>query len=184
MAAQTKGKSKSNVHDDNALLGFSTMVAPTNQTASQGDPRFSNTPLSRAVQQLLGRINASSQMAPDLHNIVREGLQAKQVSSEAANSYLKDLKSIPRYNRAFKLFWAFCTSKNVSATNATLTEVASLLLQFDKLMPTHGRHAYAALLLVPGLEQLQFNYLLRQQKKEFEFLTDTICVLLQCQRAN
>ena len=49
-------------------------------------------PLSRDVQELLGRINASSQMAPDLHNIVREGLQAKQVSTEAANSYLKDLK--------------------------------------------------------------------------------------------
>ena len=141
VAAQTKRKQAFNLHDDNSLLGFSTMVAPTNQTASQGNPCFSNPPLSRDVQEFLGRINASSQMAPDLHNIVREGLQAKQVTIEAANSYLKDLKSLPRYNRAFKLFWAFCTSKNVSATNATLTEVASLLLQFEKVMPTHGRHA-------------------------------------------
>ena len=107
MAAQTKGKPKVNLHDDNTLLGFSTMVAPTNQTASQGDPCFSNTPLPRDVQQLLGRMNASSQMAPDLHNLIREGLQAKQVSTEAANSYLKDLRSLPRYNKAFKLFWAF-----------------------------------------------------------------------------
>ena len=106
-------------------------------------------------------------MAPDLHSIIREGLQAKQVSPEAAKSYLKDLKSLPRYNRAFKLFWAFCTLKNVSATDATLTEVASLLLQFEKLVPTHGRHAYAALLLVPSLEQLQFNPLLRQQKRKW-----------------
>ena len=107
----------------------------------RGTPAFLIPPLSRDVQQLLGRINASSQMAPDLHNIIREGLQAKQVSTEAANSYLKDLKSLPRYNRAFKLFWAFCTLKNVSAINAILTEVASLLLQFEKLMPTLGRHA-------------------------------------------
>ena len=34
-------------------------------------------------------------------------------------------------------------------------------------MPTHGRHAYAALLLVTGLEQLQFNPLLRQQKRKW-----------------
>ena len=167
MAAQIKGKPQVNLHDDNALLGFSTMVAPTNQTASQGEPSLSNPPLSGDVQQLLGRINAGSQMAPDLHNLVREGLQAKQVSVEAANSYLKDLKSLPRYNRAFKLFWAFCTLKNVSATTATLTEVASLLLQFEKVMPTQGRCAYAALLLVPGLEQLQFNPLLRQQKRKW-----------------
>ena len=144
MAAQTKGKQAFNLHDDHTLLGFSTMVAPTNQTARQGDPCFPNPPLSRDVQELLGRVHASSQMAPDLHNIFREGLHVKQVSPEAANSYLKDLKSLPRYNRAFKLFWAFCTLKNVSATSATLTEVASFLLQFEKLMPTHSRHAYAA----------------------------------------
>ena len=40
------------------------MMAPTNQTASKVDPCFSNTPLPRDVQQLLWRINASSQMAP------------------------------------------------------------------------------------------------------------------------
>ena len=132
-----------------------------------GEHLLSVPSISGDVQKLLGRINATSQMAPDSHNIIREGLQAKQVSTEAANSYLRDLKSLPRYNRAFKLFWAFCSLKNVSATSATLTEVSSLLLQFEKLMPTHGRHAYAALLLVPGLEQLQFSLLLRQQKRKW-----------------
>ena len=83
------------------------MVAPTNQTASQGDPCFSNPPLSRDVQELLGRINASSQMAPDLHNIVREGLQAKQVSIEASNSYLKDLKAFPGITELSSFFGHF-----------------------------------------------------------------------------
>ena len=111
VAAQTKRKQAFNLHDDNSLLDFSTMVAPTNQTASQGDPCFPIPPLSRDVQQLLGGINASSQMAPDLHDIVREGLQAKQVSTEAANFFLKDLKSLPRYNKAFKLFGPFVRQK-------------------------------------------------------------------------
>ena len=44
MAAKIKGKPQVNLYDDNALLGFSTMVAPINQTASQGDPSFSNPP--------------------------------------------------------------------------------------------------------------------------------------------
>ena len=67
-------------------------MAPNSHTASQGNPCISNPPLYRDVQELFGRINASSQMAPDLHYIVREGLQAKQARTEAANSYLKDLK--------------------------------------------------------------------------------------------
>ena len=94
VAAQTKEKQAFNLNDDNSLLGFSTMVA-----------------LSRDVHELLGGINASFQMAPDLHNIFRECLQAKHVSTAAANSYLKDLKSLPRYNKAFKLFGPFVRQK-------------------------------------------------------------------------
>jgi hypothetical protein len=108
MVAQTKSKQAFNLHDDHPLLGFSTMVAPTNQTASQGSPSLFNTPLSRTVQELLGRTNASSQVAPNLHDIIREGLQAKQVSIEAANSYLKDFKTIPRH---LKFFGHFASSK-------------------------------------------------------------------------
>ena len=165
VAPQAQGAPSRNLHDDHTLLGFSCMVAPTNQTAVEGDPCFSHPPISRDVQELLGRIYASSQMAPDLHNVIREGLQSKQVNPEAANTYLKSLKSLPRYNRAFKLFWAFCKTHNMSTTSATLTEIASMMLQFDKLIPTHGRHAYAALLLVPGMAQLQFEPLLRQVKR-------------------
>ena len=170
MAAQIKGKQGANLHDDNTLLGFSLMVAPTSKTASQGGPSLSNPPISGDVQKLLGRIYATSQVAPDLCNLIRKSLQAKQVSSEAADTYVKSLKSLPRYGRAFKLFWAFCSIKGVNTTSATLTEIASMVLQFDKLMPTHGRHAYAALLLVPGLGQLQFEPLLRQVKRTWNVL--------------
>ena len=38
MAPQTKGKQTFGLSNDNSLLGFSLMVAPTNKTAGQGDP--------------------------------------------------------------------------------------------------------------------------------------------------
>ena len=165
MASQTKRTQKLSVPHDHSLLGFSLMVAPTSKTASEGDSRISNPPLQGDVQQLLGRIYATSQVAPDLCSLIRGSLQAKQVSAEASDTYLKSLKSPPRYNRAFKLFLGFCTLKNVNTSSATLTEIASMVLEFDKIMPMHGRHAFAALLLIPGLAQLSFEPLLRQLKR-------------------
>ena len=165
MASQTKRKQTFSVPNDHSLLGFSLMVAPTSKTASAGDSRISNPPLQGDVQKLLRRIYATFQVAPDLCSLIRGGLQAKQVSAEASDTYLKSLKSLPRYNRAFKLFWAFCTLKNVNTPSETLTAIASMILELDKIMPMHGRHAFAALLLIPGLAQLSFEPLLRQIKR-------------------
>ena len=80
IVAQTKRKQAFNMHDDSTVLGFKCMVAPTGETAHKGGPSIHNTPISGDVQQLLGRIHASSQMAPSLHMVIRQGLQAKQVS--------------------------------------------------------------------------------------------------------
>ena len=82
-------------------------------------------------------------------------------------THLKSLKSLPRYDRAFKLFWAFAKEKGLSTTEATLHQVAALLIEFNKLMPSQARHAYASLILLPGLEQLGWNPLLRQVKKQW-----------------
>ena len=71
-------------------------------------------------------------MAHSLHMVVREGVQSKQVSNEAAETYLGELKSLNRYEKSFKLFWAFCTIKGLNALGATLSEVAGFILQFDK----------------------------------------------------
>ena len=106
-------------------------------------------------------------MAPDLCMVIRQGLQAKQVSAEATDTYIKGLKSLPRYEKSFKLFWAFCNLKGLNAIHATLSEVAGLVLQFDKLMPSHGRFAYSSLLWIPGLEKLAINPLLRQIKRQW-----------------
>ena len=106
-------------------------------------------------------------MAPDLSMVIRKGLQAKQVSAEATDTYIKGLKSLSRCEKSFKLFWAFCDINGLDAINATLSEVAGLVLQFDKIMPSHGRFAYSSLLWIPGLEQLAFNPLLRQIKRQW-----------------
>ena len=169
MAAQTERKKASEMHDTCPLLGFKCMVAPVSETACEGDPSIPHTPLSRDVQELLGRINASSQVAPSLCMVIRQGLQTKQVSDEAANTFLGDLKSLTRYDRSFKLFWAFCNIKGLNAVQATLSEIAGMTLEFDRIMPTQSRFAYASLLLIPGLEQLTFNPLLRHNKKMFIF---------------
>ena len=88
------------------------------------------------------------------------------------------MHSLPRYERSFKLFWAFATEKGISATETTLDQVAGLLLEFDKLMPSQAKHAYASLLLIPGMGQLSFNPLLRQVKTVMEHLHSKVCFIL------
>ena len=61
--------------------------------------------------------------------------------------------------------FSFLHIAKISATTATLTQVAGLLVQFNDVMPDQSRNAYASLLLVPVMDQLQFNPLLRQVKK-------------------
>ena len=67
----------------------------------------------------------------------------------------------------FKLFWAFCTLHGTSATSASVCQLAGMILQFAKVVPSHARHAYASLLLIPGMESLQFSPLLRQIKRSW-----------------
>ena len=118
--ASIERKSPPRLHDHSTLLGFKCMVAPNNQTASEGHPQFHNTPISRNVQELLGRVNATSKVAPDLHMVIREGLQSKQVQTEAAEAYFGGLKSLQRCNKPFKLFWSFCKEKGINTLSATL----------------------------------------------------------------
>ena len=167
VAKQIKGKQAFDMLNNNPILGFKCMVAPTNENAKKGVSSTLNTPISWDVQKLLGRINASTPLAPSLHSIIRKGMESKQIPPKTVDTYLKSLTSIARYDRAFKLFWAFAKEKDISATEATLDQVAGLLLDFDKLMPSQARHAYASLILIPGLGQLAFNPLLRQVKKQW-----------------
>jgi hypothetical protein len=104
MAKQVDGQQRYNMHDDSTILGFKFMVAPTNQNACKGNPHVSNTPLSGDVQELLGKIYATSQVAPNLHDCVRRSMQGTKVSSEIANSYVNKSKTVQRYDN----FSSYC----------------------------------------------------------------------------
>ena len=80
------------MHAHSPILGFKCMVAPNYETARQGDPKFFDKTISWDVQQLLGRVHALFTLAPSLSHCIRKGLEAKQVSPEAQDTYLKGLK--------------------------------------------------------------------------------------------
>ena len=143
------------------------MVAPTSETARPGSTLFQDPPVSRDVPQLPREIYEGASLAPDLHLVIGKKLRAQQISSESWNLYLASIKSKDRYNRAFKLFWSFCLYKGHDPIHLQLNHVAALLLQFDKLVANQARNAYAALLHVPGYDQLRFAPLLKASKKQW-----------------
>ena len=171
MAAQITRKQTPQMHANSPILGFKCMVAPNSENARKGDPQFFNKTVSGHVQKLLGRIHALSTLAPSLSNCIREGLQAKQVSPEAQDTYLKGLKSLQRYDASFKLFCGFCICKNFKLMEASLQAISGMLLEFNKLMPTHTRFVYSSLLLIPGMDQLTFSPILRQMKRQWNIST-------------
>ena len=143
------------------------MVAPTSETANQGSTLFQDPSFSRDVSKLPRAIYASTSLAPDLHLVIRKKLEEQQIDTESQNLYLAAMKSLPRYDRAFKLFWAFCRHRGLDPIILTLSQISSLLLQFDKLAPSQARHAYAALLHIPGYDHLRFSSILKPCKRKW-----------------
>ena len=94
---------------------------------------------------------------PSLCSIIRGVLEAKQVQTQAIQIYLDSIKSIKRYDNSFGLFWAFCKFANLQINTANLEQVAGALLEFNKFERHHARNAYAAVLLIPGMEHLRFS---------------------------
>ena len=69
------------------------------------------------------------------------------------------------YDGAFAHLWSKFVSSNLDPASASLGEVASLPLRLHSESPSQARHAYAAMLLIPGFEQLRFSPLLQQVKR-------------------
>ena len=91
LVGQIKDKSPAEMHGDHTNVGFSVLVAPTNENASAWNSSHNNTPLSGDVLKLFWRANASSQMAPSLHSFARKLLEAKQMQPEEVDLFLKSL---------------------------------------------------------------------------------------------
>jgi hypothetical protein len=45
-------------------------------------------------------------LAPSLSDIIRQELQRREVSAENISSYLGRIKSLQRYDKAFRCLWA------------------------------------------------------------------------------
>jgi hypothetical protein len=54
-------------------------------------------------------LSKKSWVGPPLRDVIREGLQRKQVSTQNIDIHLSQIKSLPRYDRAFQALWQFCT---------------------------------------------------------------------------
>ena len=168
MASQAKPKSTFKMSPHLPLLGFNVLVAPLNKIkSSKSGPNF-NSPLLGNVHQLCGAIDASTKMAPDISSVIRGLLQKQQISPEASDVYLRNIVSLQRYNYAFKKFWSFCHVRNVDLSTATLPEIASELQLMSTIYSSESKNAYAALLKIPGLDQLKFSPLLQNCKTQWQ----------------
>ena len=144
------------VYDDNTLLGWSTMVAPTSKIAVPPHTSIFNSPLLGNVQKLPGGINATAKVAPSLCSVIRKTLEGKQIKTEDIDTYLKQNKSLGRYDSAFRTLWAICVERNITLDNVSIYHLASQILFLNKYSPSQARNAYNAMLLIPGWDQLRF----------------------------
>ena len=145
------------------------MVAPTSKTAVPPNTEFFDKPLLGNVQKLPGAINATSKVAPPLHSVIRKTLEAKQIKAEDIDNFLKENKSISRYDTAFRLLWAVCFERNITMDTMSIYQMASQILYLHKFSPSQARNAYSAMLLIPGWDQLKFCPLLNQCKRAWNY---------------
>ena len=103
-------------------------------------------------------------MTPDLHVIVRKKLEEQQVSPEGINAHLKTLPNLERYQNAFNVLFAQCLHCNVNLLTSSFWEIATQINRLNMVSSNQARHAYSALLLIPGMDQLRFYPLLKTCK--------------------
>ena len=104
LAFQTQKQPTFDVPFSLPLLGFKQVVAPINTIARAKKPRVPYTPLPRDVYSLSGVPHATTQVAPNLYNLVREILEARKMSTSSIQDYLASIKSWNRYQNAFQHF--------------------------------------------------------------------------------
>ena len=89
------------VPDGSSLLGWQCMVAPLNQTPRQKISSGAHQTQGGLVHQLSSSTNARPKVGPPLCDVIRQSLQRKEVPVANINFHLSQIKSLPRYNRAF-----------------------------------------------------------------------------------
>ena len=166
MVGKVEEEPSSSVSNNSSLLGFSILVAPTSETAQQKGRSIPDRARGRFISGKGGE-KCQPQVAPDLSHIIRVLLERKQTSPESTQAYLEQLGNLDRYNSAFSALWHLCIQKGLDPYNMSEHEVAQVLLLLNVQSQAQARNDYLACLLIPGLEQLRFNALLRKCRQQW-----------------
>ena len=165
LVGKAQASSSRLLFDGGSLLGWSCLVAPTSKTAKIGDTSVENRTPVGSVHKLPGRENASYKMAPSLPDTIRVSMESRQISSTDIQKHLNNIKSLQRYDRAFRTFWAYALERGEDPWKMSLAQIGAMLQNFNDLSSAEARHAYAALLLIPSYEQLRFSPFLKGCKR-------------------
>ena len=133
------------------------MAAPTSKTACASQSGTFDTPLSGHVHQPPRAVYEGAKVAPTLHSFVRKTLEARKVQAEDIETFLKEKKTLQRYDSAFRLLWALCFFRGEKPAQATIQEVPGHILYLNTFSQAHARNAYSGLLIIPGWDQLQYS---------------------------
>ena len=167
VAGETFGQPPSPVLDDLPLLGFMQMVSPSQKIASTQHPYMGRTTIPRHVSRLPRDLDECAKMAPSLLHVIRTIFQREQIPVKTQETYLAQIKSIKRYDSAFRKLWELCKSHGVHPETASIPFLASQILQLSQYSLPEARNAYSACLLLPGTQGLRFHPLLQLTKKKW-----------------
>jgi hypothetical protein len=148
-----------------SYVGFKSMVAPVNQNVQAKNKAFGHPSEGGNVSELLGRINASSKMAPGFSDCFRFLLEQQQIDHKEINLALKNLGNVSRYEKPFKKLFAVLQEKHVHPLKAKIVDVATGLLLLSEISVAEARNAYAAVCLLPGFEGIRFSPVLKGLKR-------------------
>ena len=76
------------------------------------------------------------------------------MSNEAIATILAAIPSLPRYNQVFGVLWHHCLAAGLDPVLCSPDQLAAELVVLTKVQPSQARHAYAAMLHVPGFASL------------------------------
>ena len=148
-------------------VGFHTMVAPSLANAREARSSFENPPEVGALSGFTTVEIAAAASAPCLSAIIRSKLLEKSVSPSQISSHVASLQpSIKRYNAAFSRLFGMAFVRGYTL-DSTMDQWAALILEMNKISSNQARNAFAALLWIPGFDDLKFHTLLKKVRQQW-----------------
>ena len=89
------------------------------------------------------------------------------MAPEIIRLHVEQVQGLSRYNKSFKVFWAFVQESGLNPWELKTSDIAAQLLKMARLNKHEARNAYSALLLFPEVQQLRFHPLLRETKRDW-----------------